>query len=280
MLNDPGQTAAVALRAVRERNPDAIRALKDDLTQEAAWWTMVDGVSLQTVLGGTIEESAEELMRGMLKEDPVVAALIEVGALQVFLGVVRPPWFPPLVRAGADPASTAWLGVTPIENRILSSDVHGIQVVAPFGVVGPAPWVAAGVGDLEELRRRLLAKTGDRADFWKVGLGVEALPAYAGPADPAWLEDAFLAAAACGRTEVLEALECDPDTPTGGPIRALHRAVMARSPGTISVLLAKGADRDAVEPNWNSTPAGWARHAVELDPGDLLAHRCLELLTA
>lgn len=266
---------------MQAKDPAAIRALKDHLGAEAAWWTMVDGVSMQTVLGGTIEESAEELMRGIVRLDDWAQALVDVGALQVFLGVVRAPWFPPLVRAGADPGSTAWLGVTPLENRILSSDLHGVRVVAPFGMVGPSPWVAAGCGDVDEMMRRLERRSGPRADFYKVGLGVEPLPDYGDEADPAWLEDCLLAASAMDRVDVLAALpDVDPNTPTGGPIKALHRAVMGRSPAVVEALLARGADRDVVEPNWNSTPAGWAAHALELDPGDLLAHRCHELLTA
>lgn len=275
----PEETAAAALAAVRANDPEALRALAPHLKQEAAWWTMVDGASLQTVQGGTIEQSAEALMRGIVSGDPLTHALLDVGALQVFLGVVRPAWFSALVRAGADPASTAWLGVTPLENRILSSDLAGVAVVAPFGLVGPAPWVAAGVGDEDELARRLAHRQGQRADFWKVGIGVEPLPDYTDEADPAWVEDVLLVAAATGRDTLIASLDCDPNTPTGGSIKALHRAVMAKSPPTIKALLAKGADRSIVEPNWGGTPADWARHALELDPADLLSHRCLEILT-
>ncbi len=116
-----------------------------------------------------------------------------------------------LLDRGADPNWVAPNGIPVLEHALIRYwNGEGVDLVAARAVPRKALWIAAGLGDLDSVRRSLNARGEPttaarrlRPDFDAVGrLGM--LPSHPDPADEEILMEAFVMAMLNGRTAVLE----------------------------------------------------------------------------
>ena len=181
-----------------------------------------------------------------------------------------------LLAAGARADATGIWGITPLESAIYHGSRASADVLAAVALVPDAPWVAAGVGRVDRLKRFL------------DGRG-ELLPgAYLhrpNPADVGWLhrlpardidqdvlDEALVHAAQNERPEAVIWLLDHGADPNAGPYQgcgALHLAAAFGAVESVRLLIAAGADIDRTNDFNGDNALGWAEYVLDQErPGD------------
>lgn len=149
-----------------------------------------------------------------------------------------------LIDAGADleATGTAVAGGTALAHAVEFGNIEVVDVLVGAGAKVHDIVEAAGAGDLDD---------------------------YLKPDTPTALRaSAMRAAAICERLDVIDqllgtGLSVDTDPESGAPDSSrtvLHDAAYAGKPASVRHLLALGADPNARDPEYGSTPFGWCRH--------------------
>jgi hypothetical protein len=189
-----------------------------------------------------------------------------------------------LLDRGADPNWIAPSGIPVLEHALLRYwNGEAVDVIAARATPREALWIAAGLGDVDGVRRALdrrgrptAAARRLRPDF--EGVGAQPLPAPPVADDEERLLEAFLVAMLNGRTEVLEYM-ASRGTPANSlaydtPLVSL--AVGNGWPDVVESLIRCGADLDLR--GWRSnSPRELARSMFEQMPDDANRRRIAEL---
>jgi hypothetical protein len=191
-----------------------------------------------------------------------------------------------LLDRGADPNWVAPSGMTVLEHALISYwNGEAVDLVAQRAVPRKALWIAAGLGDVDGVRRSLdrngnptPAATKLRPDFGAAGPLV--LVQHPEPDDEELLAEAFLVGMLNGRTAVLEYM-----VSRGFPIDTLVAGMpmLNFAVGNLLVPVVECLLRCGANPNirpWRSekTARELAAEWFEQDPLDPKRHRVIELL--
>ena len=188
---------------------------------------------------------------------------------------MRPAEVRDLLALGADPASAAPNGIPLLEHALLRYwNGDAVDVLAARVVPRKALWIAAGLGDVDGVRR-LLDRQGKptpaarrlRPDFLAVG-APGAMPALPDADDEELLVEARLVALVNGRTAVLDHLAAH-----GAPLNSLiygmpliSIAVGNLMTAAVACLVRCGADLDLRLRDSDQTPRELARELFEQMP--------------
>jgi ankyrin repeat protein len=197
---------------------------------------------------------------------PIPPNIVEVAAL--------------LLDRGADPNAQTEAGCTTIGLLLTSKQASEALVALPLIDLLHARGATDSLDDAETLTlplldaapetAALLAERGAKMDVrHAAGLGraddLKRLIAAGRPSD--LLEEALMFACFRGRQESAEILleagaRGDVLVGPGGrtPRTALHEAANRGHESLVRLIVEHGARTTVIEPNWNGTPAGWARH--------------------
>ena len=183
-----------------------------------------------------------------------------------------------LLEAGADiEAKTSW-GATPLDWAANMGSKSVAELLLARGASGFTLIVAAGLGNMEEVKR-IVSSGVDLSAHRRRG-GPEG-PNEHWPADSAHirrdvLSDAMYAAARNGHTEIVEYLldhgaVVDAKGVFGGT--ALHWAAINGHRNTVEVLVARGASLTILDERFDSTPEGWANEGGHTQLAQFLKDR-------
>lgn len=190
-----------------------------------------------------------------------------------------------LLDQGADPNWVAPSGMPVLEHALIFYwDAEAVDLVAARVVPRKALWIAAGLGDVDGVRRSLdrngkptAAARRLRPDFGAAGRGLMAQ--HPEPDDEELLVEAFLVAMINGRTAVLEYM-----VSRGFPIDTLLAgapmikfAVGNLMVPVVECLVRCGANLDLREPGAESSARDLAREWFEQDPNDEKRRRIVEV---
>ena len=189
-----------------------------------------------------------------------------------------------LLAAGADPASQADAGITPLESAAMHSSSAAAAVLAAHGLHRPALWLAAAAGLIGEVESwvqpgpRLSKPAGPYRPNW-VDVGRPSAPP-AGNEDSVVIGEAFVFAALNGRLDTAQLLldrGADIDARPYANTTALHFAIQFRRPEVVRFLLDRGAATDIIDDNHSAAALAWAAACVDDDdPAPRQIHDMLE----
>jgi ankyrin repeat protein len=189
-----------------------------------------------------------------------------------------------LIEQGADPDGVAPNGIPVLEHALLRYwNGDAVDVVAALATRRDALWIAAGLGDVEGVRRFLdrqgrptAAARRLRPDFDAVGLPMASLP---DPDDEELLHEALVVATLNGRTAVLDEMAA-----RGAPINSLVHgmpllmfAVGNGMADVVDCLVRHGADLDLRPRTRDDSARALARTMFERMPNDAERRRIVEL---
>jgi ankyrin repeat protein len=271
---------APAVIAAKNNRPllEVLLANGADINARSQWWAGSFGI-----LDNTDPETAEYLIDQGARLDVHSAA--GLGRLDRVKEMVAEQ--PELVNArGGDGQTPLHVAKTPEIAAFLLD--HGAELEIRDIDHGSTPAQYA-VGERHDVCRLLLSRGAQDDIFMRCGLGdVEAVRAFfsadpslihatvdQGPHDPApapgfhiyhyyfgsWATPLLAAARADQRAvvEMLLARGADINAPHDGA-SALHLAAWEGHTEMVRLLLAQGADRNQIDPNYHGTAAGWASH--------------------
>ncbi len=181
-----------------------------------------------------------------------------------------------LLAAGARVDARGIHGVTALESAVYHASRASADVLAAIQLVPDAPWIAAGVGRVERLKRFLDGHG---------GLTPEAYLNRPNPADIGWLhrrpardvpqdvfDEALVHAAQNERPEAVAWLlehGADPDADPYQGCGALHLAAAFGAIDSVRLLVAAGADIDRRNDFNRDNALGWAQYVLDRErPGD------------
>jgi hypothetical protein len=212
-------------------------------------------------------------------------------------GALNERWFAPpplstervrfLLERGADPDWTTPNGVSALDYALLRYwNGDAVDLMVRRAAPRPALWIAAGLGDVEGVRRFLdrdgkptAAAYRNRPDFVAVGLRTPAAPA---PDAMEILAEAFIVAMLNDRVAVLDYM-IDRGFPVdylGWDMPFVSFAVGNQRLRIVECLVRHGADLDLPGHHPDMSARGLARERFEQRPNDPTARRILELCGA
>lgn len=189
-----------------------------------------------------------------------------------------------LLTAGADPATRADAGITPLESAAMHGSTRSADVLVAQGLHRPSLWLAAAAGQLAQVQGwvshggELLKPPGPyRPNLADVGHR----PGRAASDDPVEIiGEALVFAGANNRMDVVDylvATGADLDARPYLNTTALHLAILFRNPDAVAGLLERGAACDILDDRYESDARGWARACLDDSPA---SQRVAELIEA
>ena len=235
----------------------------------------------------------QEEVRGVSAMRPIVDWLVAQGLdLQHALNVLlcghmrmRPESVRHLLDRGADPNWVAANGIPVLEHALVRYwNGAAVDVLAARATPRRALWIAAGLGDVEGVRRLLDRQGKPLADACRLrpdfdAVGPSSIPSLPDPDDEELLVEAFLVAMCNGRTAVLEHMAAC-GTPVdsliyGSPLITI--AVGNAWTPVVECLVRCGADLDLRGWRPSQSAREVARELFEQRPQDAERRRIVEL---